>query len=127
MDQQERASPSRRDPRSLANDPTESVASASLASLFALRKKFLPDLVPDVPSSAAELNELISLHRREWIDAAFPQGRLPQKLLLSNIAAFAVHALEKAGLPQTEEDMLMVDWFGNPSSMLFGHIHRRNA
>jgi ferric iron reductase protein FhuF len=116
----------RQDPNVSSNgDARQIVAQASLRSLYLLRQRLLPDLLEELPLDAAAINALIEHHRAEWIDRCGAMAAVPHKLLLSNIAAFAVHALERHCLPAEAEAEVLQEWFGVSDSMLAGHVSKR--
>lgn len=110
----------------MSGRPDSDVAHASLACLHLLRERLLPDLLAELPVNARELNRMVTSHRHEWLDEAMPSAALPETLLLSNIAAFLVHAGEQSGLPAGEMEALFDAWFEEETSVLYGQRSRRH-
>jgi len=110
----------------MAGRPDSDVARASLACLYLLRERLLPDLLAELPANTDELNRVVALHRRDWLDQAMPAAVLPEKLLLSNIAAFLVHALKRSDLPAAQVDARLKAWFAEETSILWGHRSARH-
>ncbi len=106
--------------------PGSDVARASLVCLYLLRERLLPDLLAELPVNAGELNRMVASHRHDWLDEAMPAAVLPETLLLSNIAAFLVHAVERSNLPAAETEDLFNAWFEDETSILCGHRSRRH-
>lgn len=102
------------------------MARASLACLYLLRERLLPDLLAELPANAGELNRVVASHRHDWLDKAMPAAVLPKRLLLSNIAAFLVHALERSNLPAALVEARLKAWFEEESSILCGHRSRHH-
>jgi hypothetical protein len=106
--------------------PGSDVARASLACLYLMRERLLPDLLAELPRNAGELNRMVASHRHDWLGRAMPAAALPEPLLLSNIAAFLVHAGEERNLPDGEMESLFNAWFEDETSILCGHRSRRH-